>query len=137
MRVKKLLHRLARSLNHCVISPAPIFTVTFVSLLTIQSSLPLWFFSSFFFLKIFLNVMCMGVFLHIVHYMHACCLWRPEDGTGSPGTGVQTVVSHRVGVLGVEPESWKSSQCSQPLSHPSSPRELYVAKDDSELILLM
>lgn len=24
-----------------------------------------------------------------VHHVHACCLWRPEDGVRSPGTGVR------------------------------------------------
>lgn len=28
-----------------------------------------------------------------VHYMCACCSWRPEEGTRSPGIGVTVVVS--------------------------------------------
>lgn len=33
-----------------------------------------------------------------VHDVRAWCLWRPEEGVRSPGTGVMRVVSCHVGV---------------------------------------
>jgi hypothetical protein len=52
-----------------------------------------------------------------VHLVYACCLEGPEGCVGSSGTRAGT------GVLGIEPQVlWKTSQCSQPLSHLSRPQ---------------
>lgn len=42
------------------------------------------------------------------------CLWaedvRPEEGSGSPGTGLAVVMSHQMWVLGIE--LWSSAKAS-------------------------
>lgn len=49
------------------------------------------------------------------------CWWSQEEGSGSPRTDLQMVVSDHV-VLGIELRViWKNIQCSELLSHLSSP----------------
>lgn len=52
------------------------------------------------FYVLYINVLVARIYVNCVH---ACCLQRPEERTGSPGTGI-TIVKH-LWVLGPEPGS--------------------------------
>lgn len=58
------------------------------------------------------TIMCLGIVFACME-VHALCLWRPEEGVRFPGTGLQMVLSHQVGMLGNPTQDlWQSGQCS-------------------------
>lgn len=65
----------------------------------------------------------------LVPHMLAQCGRRPEEGVGSLGLELRTVMSHRVSV-------GKSNQCSQPWSHVSGPVSFNLVKLPSAMVLL-
>jgi hypothetical protein len=58
--------------------------------------------------------MCVAALLACmcVYHLSAWCLWRPEEGVGSPELEIQMYVSHCVDAGSIIQVLWKSSQFS-------------------------
>lgn len=58
--------------------------------------------------------MCSGVLSAClyVHYVHAWCLWRSEEGIGSPGTGIMDGCETLYGYWGSDQDP-RSNKCCQ------------------------
>lgn len=64
----------------------------------------------------FLYMSILSACMYYINNVCACYPWRSEECIGSPETGVVIVTGYHVGD-GSEPGSYKSNQCSYPLSH--------------------